>query len=47
MRSRNQEKGPIQLAWMVNKIRVRYAPKICFTIQASWMGSKGSGRSSV
>ncbi|HQU44186.1 MAG TPA: hypothetical protein PK867_15305 [Pirellulales bacterium] len=37
----------IQLAWMVNKIRVRYAPRICFTIQASWMGSKGSGRSSV
>jgi hypothetical protein len=33
-------KGPIQLAWMVNKTRGTAASRIIsFTIQTSWMGS--------
>ena len=38
---RPEEKGPIQLVWMVNKTtRPCGTPLISFTIQASWMGSK-------
>src|SRR5690348_3365557 len=41
--------GPIQLAWMVNKIRLRSLKNgsISFTIQTSWMGSQMSSVSQL
>ena len=40
MRDTATNQGPIQLAWMVNKMPSCYLkPRISFTIQASWMGS--------
>ena len=35
----SNEKGPVQLAWMVNKIRMACRVMISFTVQVSWTGS--------